>query len=329
MSAVPAPRSCCERGRAGSRGGSGRPRRPGCRRRHHPCPRRRAGPAGPAPPARAPGPAPRQTRAAGRPPWGWLRANIVPIAAGLAFLYMLLPNVIVVLFSFNDPAGRYNYTWQRFSLDAWLHPCAAPGMCASLGLSLRIGLLATALATVFGTLAAFALARHRFRGRSAANLLVFLPMATPEVVMGSSLLTLFVNLRMPLGSTTILIAHVMFCVSFVVVTVKARIAGLDPRLEQAAMDLYANERQTFLRVTLPLVAPGIGAAALLAFSLSFDDFIITNFNSGSVNTFPKFIWVSSLRGIPAQANVIASFMFFLALFAVIFGQAVTGRRKSR
>jgi spermidine/putrescine transport system permease protein len=263
-----------------------------------------------------------------RTPLGWLRSNLVPIAAVLAFVYMLLPNVIVVLFSFNDPAGRYNYTWQRFSLDAWLHPCAAPGMCESLGLSLRIGLLATALATVFGTLAAFAMARHRFRGRAAANLLVFLPMATPEVVMGSSLLTLFVNLQMPLGATTILIAHVMFCVSFVVVTVKARIAGLDPRLEQAAMDLYANERQTFLRVTLPLVAPGIGAGALLAFALSFDDYIITNFNaSASSITFPMYVWGAAARGAPVQINVIGTVMFVLALAAVAAGQLL--RRRSR
>jgi spermidine/putrescine transport system permease protein len=263
-----------------------------------------------------------------RTPLGWLRAHIVPIAAGLAFVYMLLPNVIVVLFSFNDPAGRYNYTWQRFSLDAWLNPCAAPGICESLGLSLRIGLLATALATVIGTLAAFAMARHRFRGRSTANLLVFLPMATPEVVMGSSLLTLFVNLRMPLGATTILIAHVMFCISFVVVTVKARIAGLDPRLEQAAMDLYANERQTFWRVTFPLVAPGIGAAALLSFALSFDDYIITNFTaSASSITFPMYVWGAAPRGTPVQINVVGTVMFVLALTLVGVGQLL--RRRGR
>ena len=265
-----------------------------------------------------------------RTPMGRLRSNIVPIAAGLAFLYMLLPNVIVVLFSFNDPAGRYNYTWQQFSLDAWLHPCAAPGMCESLGLSLRIGLLATVLATVFGTLAAFAMARHRFRGRAGANLLVFLPMATPEVVMGSSLLTLFVNLRIPLGATTILIAHVMFCLSFVVVTVKARLAGLDPRLEQAAMDLYANERQTFLRVTLPLVAPGIAAGALLAFALSFDDYIITNFNaSASSITFPMYVWGAAARGAPVQINVVGTLMFVLALAAVGASQLLRRRGRRR
>jgi spermidine/putrescine transport system permease protein len=253
----------------------------------------------------------------------------VPIAAFLAFVYMLLPNVIVVLFSFNNPAGRYNYTWQEFSLEAWLHPCAAPGMCDSLGLSLRIGLLATVLSTVIGTLAAFAMARHRFRGRSTTNLLVFLPMATPEVVMGSSLLTLFVNLQFPLGATTILIAHIMFCISFVVVTVKARIAGLDPRLEQAAMDLYANERQTFLRVTLPLVAPGIGAAALLAFALSFDDYIITNFTaSASSITFPMFVWGAAARGAPVQINVVGTVMFVLAL-AVVAGGQLLNRRRAR
>jgi spermidine/putrescine transport system permease protein len=194
-----------------------------------------------APAAKAP--AARPTR---RGPLRWLREHLVPIAAALAFCYMLLPNVVVVLFSFNNPTGRYNYTWQEFSLDAWKDPCGPAGLCDSLGLSLRIGVLATLLATALGTLAAFAMARHRYRGRATSNVLVFLPMATPEVVMGSSLLTLFVNLQIPLGATTILIAHIMFCISFVIVTVKARIAGLDPRLEQAAMDLYANERQSFL-----------------------------------------------------------------------------------
>jgi spermidine/putrescine transport system permease protein len=154
-------------------------------------------------------------------------------------------------------------------------------------------------------------------------------MATPEVVMGSSLLALFTaaGLSGQLGFWSILVAHIMFCLSFVVVTVRARLAGLDDNLEQAAMDLYATPRQTFWRVTFPLVFPGILGAALLSFSLSFDDFIITNFNSGSVNTFPKFVWVSSLRGIPAQANVIASAMFFLALAAVVLGQLVTSRRR--
>jgi spermidine/putrescine transport system permease protein len=284
---------------------------------------------------------PRATRAAApatrtparpvrRGPLRWLREHIVPIAAALAFVYMLLPNVIVVLFSFNDPAGRYNYTWQEFSVDAWLDPCAPTGLCSSLGLSLRIGLLATLLSTVLGTLAAFAMARHRYRGRATTNVLVFLPMATPEVVMGSSLLTLFVSTQVPLGATTIFIAHVMFSISFVIVTVKARIAGLDPRLEQAAMDLYANERQTFLRVTFPLVAPGIIAASLLAFALSFDDYIITNFTaSASSVTFPMYVWGTASRGTPVQINVVGTVMFLLALSVVGVGQLLGRRSRKR
>ena len=264
-----------------------------------------------------------------RGPLRWLREHVVPICAALAFCYMLLPNVVVVLFSFNNPTGRYNYTWQEFSLDAWKDPCGPAGLCDSLGLSLRIGLLSTLLATVLGTLAAFAMARHRYRGRATTNVLVFLPMATPEVVMGSSLLTLFVGLQIPLGATTILIAHIMFCISFVIVTVKARIAGLDPRLEQAAMDLYANERQTFMKVTLPLVAPGILAAALLSFALSFDDYIITNFTaSASSVTFPMYVWGTASRGTPVQINVVGTVMFLLALAAVGIGQLVSRRKRT-
>jgi spermidine/putrescine transport system permease protein len=258
-----------------------------------------------------------------------LRENVIWVVATAALLYMLLPNFVVVLFSFNKPNGRFNYTWQRFSFDAWLHPCAAPGMCESLSLSLKIGLAATLISTLLGTMIAFALARHRFRGRSASSLLIFMPMATPEVVMGSSLLTLFVSAGIPLGRTTILIAHVMFCLSYVVVTVKARIAGLDPRLEQAAADLYANETQTFLRITLPLVAPGIAAGALLAFSLSFDDYIITNFNASNASvTFPMYVWGAAARGTPVQINVIGTAMFLIAVLAVGLGQ-FAGRRRTR
>ncbi|MDQ1716761.1 MAG: spermidine/putrescine transport system permease protein [Pseudonocardiales bacterium] len=264
-----------------------------------------------------------------RSPLRVLRENVIWVVATAALLYMLLPNFVVVLFSFNKPNGRFNYTWQRFSFDAWLHPCAAPGMCESLSLSLKIGLAATLISTLLGTMIAFALARHRFRGRSASNLLIFMPMATPEVVMGSSLLTLFVSAGIPLGRTTILIAHVMFCLSYVVVTVKARIAGLDPRLEQAAADLYANETQTFLRITLPLVAPGIAAGALLAFSLSFDDYIITNFNASNASvTFPMYVWGAAARGTPVQINVIGTAMFLIAVLAVGLGQ-FAGRRRTR
>ena len=263
---------------------------------------------------------------AGRRAARWLSRNAIRIYAVFGFTYLFIPVAYTLVFSFND-SGKSNIAWKGFTLEKWQNPCGAPDVCTALGNSLKIGLIATLVATVLGTMVAFALARHRFRGRTTTNLTIFLPMATPEVVLGASLLALFLNLKINLGFWTIVIAHVMFCISFVVVTVKARIASLDPRLEQAAMDLYANEMQTFRRITLPLVAPGIVAGALLAFSLSFDDFIITNFNSGSVNTFPKFVWVSSLRGIPAQANVIASAMFFLALAAVVLGQLVAGRRR--
>jgi len=271
-------------------------------------------------------PGPRRRRG----PITWLREHVIVIAATLAFIYLLLPNLVVIAFSFNKPNGRYNYTWNRFSTDAWTNICGTPGICDSLKLSLKIGIAATIGATVLGTLMAFALGRHRFRGRSQTNLLIFMPMATPEVVMGSSLLTLFLNLKIPLGATAILIAHIMFCVSFVVVTVKARIAGLDPRLEQAAADLYANELQAFWRITFPLVAPGIAAGALLAFSLSFDDYIITNFNATTSSiTFPMYVWGAAQRGTPVQINVIGTLMFVLALVAVISGQLLGQRRSGR
>ncbi len=256
----------------------------------------------------------------------WFSRNLIRIYAALAFIYLFIPVAYTFAFSFNN-AGKSNLVWQGFTLDNWKNPCGAPQVCESVANSLKIGVISTVLATILGTMIAFAIGRHKFKGRTTTNLLIFLPMATPEVVLGASLLAMFLNLRINPGFWTVVIAHVMFCISFVVVTVKARIASLDPKLEQAAMDLYANERETFRYVTLPLVMPGIAGAALLAFSLSFDDFIITNFNSGVVSTFPKFVYVSAARGIPAQANVIGSAMFFIALIIVIVGQVVSRQRK--
>ncbi|MDG4763906.1 ABC transporter permease [Solwaraspora sp. WMMD406] len=251
------------------------------------------------------------------------------LGVGLLVLgYLLLPVAVVAALSFNRPSSRLSYDFNEFTLDNWRQPCATSEMCDAVLRSVQIGFLATAGATILGTLMAFALVRHRFRGRSAVNLLIFLPMATPELVMGSSLLTLFVAGAVPLGFWTVVIAHVMFCLSFVVVTVKARLAGMDTRLEEAAMDLYANEWQTFRRITLPLVLPGVVAAALLAFSLSFDDFIITNFNSGTTVTFPMYVWGASQRGIPPQVNVIGTAMFAIALLLVVLGGTV-GRRRRR
>ena len=256
----------------------------------------------------------------------WFGRNAIRIYAVIAFTYLFIPVAYTFIFSFND-SRKSNLVWQGFTWANWQNPCGAPEICTALGNSIKIGFLATLFSTILGTMIAFAIGRYHFKGRSSTNLLIFLPMATPEIVLGASMLSLFLVLQVNPGFWPTVIAHVVFCISFVVVTVKARIASLDPRLEQAAMDLYANERQTFRRVTLPLVAPGIAAAALLAFSLSFDDFIITNFNSGTMTTFPKFVYISAARGIPAQANVIASAMFFLVLAVVIIGQYLARKRK--
>ncbi|MGW0791000.1 ABC transporter permease [Streptomyces sp. NPDC002911] len=257
-----------------------------------------------------------------------LRRNLVVIAGLLTLAYMIMPNAVVMVFSLNQPKGRFNYAWQEFSLDAWKDPCGVAGLCESLSLSLRIAVWATVGATVLGTMIAFALVRYRFRARGAINSLIFLPMAMPEAVMAASLLTLFLNMGAALGFWTVLIAHVMFCLSFVVTAVKARVMSMDPRLEEAARDLYAGPVQTFVRVTLPIAAPGIAAGALLAFALSFDDFIITNFNAGSAVTFPMFVWGSAQRGTPVQINVIGTAMFVIAVAVVLAGHLIANRRRS-
>ncbi|OLF12568.1 ABC transporter permease [Actinophytocola xanthii] len=261
--------------------------------------------------------------------WRWLADHWVLAVGLLVLAYLFLPILVVFLLSLNRPTSRLSYDLSaQWTLDYWLHPFATAGIGDALRVSVGIALVATVLATVLGTLMAFAMARHRFRGRATANVLVFLPMATPEVVLGSSLLALFVTLRVPLGFWTVVVAHVLFCLSFVVVTVKARLAGLDPRLQEAAMDLYADEWQTFRRVTLPLVLPGVAAAAMLSLSLSFDDFIITNFNSGTTVTFPMFVWGAAQRGIPREVNVIGTAVFLLAFVLVLVVQ-LRGRRKAR
>ncbi|MCI4064383.1 ABC transporter permease [Micromonospora sp. R77] len=258
----------------------------------------------------------------------WLADRWVMLVALLVLGYLSLPIVVVAGLSFNRPSSRLSYDFNEFTLDNWTHPCATSDMCDAVVRSVQIGFIATVVSTVLGTLMAFALVRHRFRGRAGINVLIFLPMATPELVMGTSLLALFVAAGVPQGFWTIVIAHVMFCVSFVVVTVKARLAGMDRRLEEAAMDLYASEWQTFRRITLPLVLPGIVAAALLAFSLSFDDFIITNFNAGTTVTFPMYVWGAAQRGIPPQVNVIGTAMFAIALL-LVGASSLRGRRARR
>ena len=258
----------------------------------------------------------------------WIGKHLVLMGGILVIIYMFIPIFVVVLMSFNKPDSKLIYRFDGFTLQNWLHPCADASMCSAVSRSIQIGLLATLVATILGTLMAFALVRHRFAGRSAANLVIFMPMASPEIVMGSSLLALFVasGFGGQLGFWTILIAHIMFCLSFVVVTVRARLAGLDNNLEQAAMDLYATESQTFWRVTFPLVFPGILGAALLSFSLSFDDFIITNFNSGSEVTFPMFVWGAAKKALPPQINVVGTAMLVIALALTIIGRLISEKR---
>jgi spermidine/putrescine transport system permease protein len=257
------------------------------------------------------------------------RRHVLDVYAFLALAYLFLPIAIVVAFSFNNPLGRFNYTWQGFTLKNWEHPLGYPGLSSAIRVSLEIALLSSIVATALGTLIALALVRYRFRGSATTNMLIFVPMATPEIVMGASLLALFVNWRFPLGFGTILIAHIMFNISYVVVTVRARLVGFDRHLEEAAMDLGANEVVTFIRVTLPLIAPGILAAGLLAFALSIDDFVITYFNAGTVTTFPLFVWGAARVAVPPQINVIGSAIFILAIGAMLANVVWQNRRAKR
>jgi spermidine/putrescine transport system permease protein len=252
----------------------------------------------------------------------------LPIYVALAFVFLLIPIVYTLVFSFNASL-KSNIVWHGFTLRNWTNVCDAQGVCAAFGTSLVVGLTSTVVATALGTAIALAIVRYRFPARSAVSLLLFLPMATPEVVMGAGLASQFLAWGLPKGVLTIVIAHTMFCLSFVVVTVKARVAGLDPALEEAGRDLYASPTQVFWRVTFPLLLPGILAAALLSFSLSFDDFIITYFNAGSVQTFPTYIYIAAQRGIPPQANVIASAVFLLAIALVLVSQVMSARRAKR
>jgi spermidine/putrescine transport system permease protein len=252
---------------------------------------------------------------------------LLPLFAAGVTAYLILPVAVMILFSFNDPTGRSNLNFRRFSLDAWLNPLGRPGLEDAVRNSLLVAGIATVVATVLGTMIALALVRYSFRGRSATNLLIFLPMSTPEIVLGASLLTFFIasvelpfipeGSIYPLSLTTIAIAHIMFNISYVVVTVKARLTGFPRHLEEAAMDLGANEWTTFWRVTFPLILPGVVAAALLAFSLSIDDYVVTSFTSGATQTFPLYIYGAQLRGIPVQVNVIGTIIFVSAVGLVI------------
>ena len=247
----------------------------------------------------------------------FLDRYLLYVYTAFAILYLMLPVAVMALFSFNDPPGKSNLTWHGFSLDAWLDPFGVPQLFDVVRTSIVVAFVSTVAATILGTLVALALVRYGFRGSSATNVLIFLPMATPEIVLGASLLTLFVAIGQPpffpTNFLTILIAHIMFNISYVVVTVRARLYGFDRHLEEAAMDLGANEWTTFWKVTFPMILPGIMAAALLAFSLSIDDYVITSFTAGRTSTFPIFIWGSARVGVPVQVNVIGTAFFLIAV----------------
>lgn len=244
---------------------------------------------------------------------GILRTWGLGIWSALAIAFLFVPIGIAILFSFNDNQGRFNFTWQGFTLRHWGHPFADPDLVNSLKNSILLALSSTLLATLLGTFLAIALVRHRFRGRAAADFFVFLPMATPEVVLGSSLLGLFLVMGLNTGFLTLVIAHVMFSLSYVVVTVKSRLEGMDPHIEEAARDLGASEWSAFRRITLPMIAPGVISAAVLAAALSVDDYVVSSFNAGQTQTFPLFIFGATRQGVPAEVNVLATLLLVAIL----------------
>jgi spermidine/putrescine transport system permease protein len=272
-------------------------------------------------PAAAPAPAgPPAHRARRR--WGDVALRLV---AGLVLAYLFIPIAVIVAFSFNEPRGKFNLTWKGFTLDNWADPLKYPQLTDALETSLRVAAVSTACAVVLGTLVAVALVRQRFRGSGATDTFLVLPMTAPEVVMGASLLTLFIDLGWNRGFLTIVVAHIAFEVSFVAMTVKARLRGFDWTLEDAAMDLGAAPTRVFLRVTLPLILPGIVAAAMLSFALSLDDFIITYFNSGSTVTYPLYINAATKTGLPPQINVLATAILLVSL--VLLGVSTLWQRR--
>jgi spermidine/putrescine transport system permease protein len=253
------------------------------------------------------------------------RSWALGIWSALALIYLFIPIVVIVVFSFNDNKGRFNFTWQGFTLNHWAHPFANPDLATAMKNSLMIALICTIIATALGTFMAMALVRYGFRGRSVVDFFVFLPLSTPEVVIGAALLALFLTMAVNTGFATIVIAHVMFTVSYVVVTVKARLEGMDRHIEEAAMDLGATEWTTFRKVTLPMIAPGVAAAALLAAAISVDDYVITSFNAGQTVTFPLFIFGATRQGVPPEVNVLATGLLVIVL--ILMGLNVVIQRR--
>ncbi|MDP9243919.1 MAG: ABC transporter permease, partial [Chloroflexota bacterium] len=247
------------------------------------------------------------------------------VYTSFAVAYLFLPIAVMIAFSFNDPRGRQNITWQGFTLGNYLDIWSRPDITGPMITSLTVAVVSTLIATALGTLIGLALTRYQFAGRGSLNLLIFLPMATPEIIMGASLLSLYVSLGVQRDITTIVVAHVAFNISYVVVTIRARLTGFNRTLEEAAMDLGADEWTTFRKVTFPLIFPGILAAALLAFALSIDDYVITSFVAGRTITFPLWVYGVSRLGVPPEVNVIGTLIFVTALIFIAL-QVWTQRR---
>ena len=252
-------------------------------------------------------------------PFPHLGSRLLTLWALLAYGVLFAPIAVIVLFSFNAPRGRFNLTWQGFTLENWLHPLREVALTRAFGTSLSIALLASLLATLLGGLMALALARHRVRGRSWIELLLVLPLTSPEIVLATSLLNLFVQQNLPRGFGTLVLSHSLFCLSYAALTLKARLGGFDWSLEAAAMDLGARPLRAFLRVTLPLIAPGLLAAFLLSFSLSLDDYIITAFTAGETITFPLYIAGAFQREISPQIHVLATLVLLVSVALMALG----------
>jgi spermidine/putrescine transport system permease protein len=242
-------------------------------------------------------------------------------------VWLAVPIAVVIAFSFNNPHGRYNYSWTGFTFKYWGSKLfAIPDLTTAMEHSLLVAVVATAGATVLGTLVGLALGKYRFRGQGVTNLVQFACISAPEVVLGSSLATFFLQMHIQEGALTVMAAHIMFCMSFVAITVRARVLTLDPAVEDAAKDLGAGPWDTFRLVTLPMILPGVIAGAMLAFALSIDDFITTEFTSGSFVTYPLWIWSVSRQGLPPQVNVMGSIVFAVGVLFAVANSVVSRRR---
>jgi len=253
---------------------------------------------------------------------------LLPGFTTLVIAFLFAPILVMIAFSFNDPRGHQNITWQGFTLDNYLTIWNRSDITDPMVTSLTIAVISTIVATALGTMIALSLTRYDFRGRGILNLLIFIPMTAPEIILGASLLTLWVAIGTARGLPTILVAHIMFNISYVVVTVRARLVGFNRSLEEAGMDLYATESTTFWKVTFPLIFPGILAAGLLAFALSIDDYVITLFSAGHTVTFPLWVYGASRIGIPPEVNALGT-IFFLIAFVFIVVQIWAQRRTGR